>query len=83
MKNCKRQKEDITFDSLVRHLNARTKLKANVKLGKVKVKNAGGKMQIQILGKIQDKWNTLNWKGKIFVVAAIVAVGYGVVQGIF
>lgn len=43
MKNCKRQKEDITFDSLVRHLNARTKLKANVKLGKVKVKNAGGK----------------------------------------
>jgi|TARA_E500000318_G_scaffold62636_3_gene57963 hypothetical protein len=41
------------------------------------------KMQIQILGKIQDKWNTLNWKGKIFVVAAIVAVGYGVVQGIF
>jgi hypothetical protein len=43
MKNCKRQKEDITFDSLVRHLNARTKLKANVKLGKVKVENAGGK----------------------------------------
>ena len=41
------------------------------------------KMQIQILGKIQDKWNTLNWKGKIFVVTAIVAVGYGVVQGIF
>ena len=40
MKDCKRQKEDITFDSLVRHLNARTKLKANVKLGKVKVKNA-------------------------------------------
>ena len=40
-------------------------------------------MQIQILGKIQDKWNTLNWKGKIFVVVAIAAVGYGVVQGMF
>ena len=40
-------------------------------------------MQITILGKIQDKWNTLNWKGKIFVTAVILAVGYGVVKGIF
>ncbi len=40
-------------------------------------------MQIAILGKIQDKWNTLNWKGKIFVAAVILAVGYGVVKGIF
>ena len=40
-------------------------------------------MQIQILGKIQDKWNTLNWKGKTFVGAVVVIVGYGVIKGIF
>ena len=40
-------------------------------------------MQIQILGKIQDKWNTLNWKGKTFVAAVVLIVGYGVIKGIF
>ncbi len=39
-------------------------------------------MQITILGKIQDKWNTLNWKGKIFVAVVVVAVAYGVLRGI-
>ena len=43
MKNCKRQDVDITFDSLVRQLNKRSELKANAKLGKVRVKKTGGK----------------------------------------
>ena len=42
MKNCKRQDVDITFDSLVRQLNKRSELKANAKLGKVRVKKTGG-----------------------------------------
>ncbi len=42
MKSCKRQDVDITFDSLVRQLNKRSELKANAKLGKVRVKKTGG-----------------------------------------
>tara|TARA_Y100001951_G_C11209347_1_gene222008 strand:- start:176 stop:292 length:117 start_codon:yes stop_codon:yes gene_type:complete len=38
---------------------------------------------MEILGKAQDKWNSLNWKGKAFVAAVVIVVGYGVVKGIF
>ena len=37
---------------------------------------------MEILGKIQDKWNSLNWKGKAFVAVAGLAIVYGVIQGI-
>jgi len=43
MKNCKSKNLDITFDSLVRHLNQMSELKASAKLGKVRVKKTGGK----------------------------------------
>jgi hypothetical protein len=39
-------------------------------------------VKMQILGKIEKKWNSLNWKGKAFVAVAVVAVAYGVVQGV-
>ena len=43
MKNCKSKNLDITFDSLVRHLNKMSELKASAKLGKARVKKTGGK----------------------------------------
>ena len=45
MGNSKRQRIELdeSFDSLVKHLNRMSELKANAKLGKVRVKKTGGK----------------------------------------
>jgi len=45
MRNSKRQRIELdeSFDSLVKHLNKMSELKANAKLGKVRVKKTGGR----------------------------------------